>query len=521
MIKENINKGIAHLNSLEKEAGGLSVKNLSVRLNNITVLKNISFQLRPKEHLAIIGSSGSGKTVLAKALSGKLSYQGSIEFMNKKLFIDFVEQHYHFKNRSNTSDFYYQQRYNSFDSEDAATVMDELQQMMPDASDAEGNLKIDILLQELRMEHRKNAPIIQLSSGEHKRFQLIKALLRAPHRLILDSPFVGLDSESRQKLNKIINETAASGTQIIIITNAHEIPACITHVALLKDGQLESFEETYCTNSNIKKFDTGSHYNFSLIPAANIKIDFSVAVKMVNTSIEYGNRIILNNINWEVRREERWLVKGENGAGKSTLLSLITGDNPKTFANEIYLFDKRRGSGESIWDIKQKIGYMSPELHWYFDTSTTVHQAIGSGFFDTIGLYKKLNANQNQRIEQWLNVFGLSHIHYKPLSAISMSEQRLTLLLRALVKDPPLLLLDEPCQGLDEEQTAKFVYLVDQLCEELDKTLIYISHYENEVPQCIKQVLDLNEGKANIYTLNTQSQWLLEKLSFKKSPVGN
>ena len=349
------------------------------------MLDAVSFQLNYNEHLAIIGSSGSGKTTLAKALTGKIFFQGTIEFGAGKPSINFVEQHYHFKNRSNTSDFYYQQRYNSFDSSDALTVTEELQALSSNDDDA------NTLLDRLQLSHRKQSPLLHLSSGEHKRFQLIKALLIPSQILILDEPFVGLDINSRKQLNNILNELAAKGTQIILITDANEIPSCITHIAHLEKGKLINFSEKSSFDFNDLIHQNTYHYiNANTLPAGKPKADFTTAVKMVNVSVEYGDKKILHNINWEIQRGEKWLLKGPNGAGKSTLLSLIYGDNPQAYANEIYLFDKRRGSGESIWDIKQKIGYVSPELQWYFDTSITVFDAVASGFFDTIGLYKKL-----------------------------------------------------------------------------------------------------------------------------------
>jgi len=170
------------------------------------------------------------------------------------------------------------------------------------------------------------------------------------------------------------------------------------------------------------------------------------------------------------------------------------------------LFDKRRGRGESIWDIKQKIGYVSPELHAFFDKNISCYDAIASGFFDTVGLYKKLSSQQHQLIQQWLDFLRISHVHQKPLSSISSGGQRLTLLARALVKNPPLLVLDEPCQGLDDEQKEQFIQLVDDLCEQLDKTLIYVSHYQNEIPQCINNILLLKEGKQTIYKIDKQAE---------------
>ncbi len=481
--------------------------NVSVKLQGITVLNGVSFDVQQNQHLAIVGASGSGKTTLAKALAGHAFAKGNIGILFDKSSsleprVQLIEQRYTFKNLSNVKDFYYQQRFNSFDAEDAPTVMQELLQI----ADKNDHEKIEQWLDELGMQHRKDAPIIQLSSGEHKRFQLIKALIHPSQILILDYPFIGLDVESRKKLHNIINETAASGTTVILITDVHEIPDCITHVLHLEDGELEAFEEKECFNfSSVTHHHNHPHFNIHALPVQPSTNNFSIAVEMKNVSVKYGGKKILNNISWKVDRGDKWLLKGHNGAGKSTLLSLITGDNPQAYANEIYLFDKRRGYGESIWDIKQKIGYVSPELHAFFEKNISCYDAIGSGFFDTVGLYKKLSQEQHQLIQQWLDFLRISHVHQKPLSSISSGGQRLTLLARALVKNPPLLVLDEPCQGLDDEQKEQFVQLIDDLCEQLDKTLIYVSHYEEEIPECVDKVLLLEAGHETIYKLNNKA----------------
>src|SRR6476661_2680692 len=226
-------------------SSSIIANNITVTLQGNHLLQNISFELTSNEHLAIIGLSGSGKTTLAKVLAGQLFAKGHVEinYNNSSSLlhkVQLIEQRYQFKNLSNVSDFYYQQRFNSFDAADALTVMQELQQVASHHPDAE--VKIEEWLQQLGMYHRKDAPIIQLSSGEHKRFQLIKGLLSPPQILILDTPFVGLDKGARKQLQRIINSIAANGTQLIIITDEHEVPDCITHVAYLEEGELKAFE---------------------------------------------------------------------------------------------------------------------------------------------------------------------------------------------------------------------------------------------------------------------------------------
>lgn len=469
---------------------------MQIKANNITIrqgnfeLQNISFSLNEKENLVVTGASGSGKTTLAKALCGKLFLAGELKMdysTNTDLLpkVVYVEQRYTIKNRSNIIDGYYQQRYNSADNEDSYTVSEELKFVSDDEQ------RIDFLLNELSIAYLKNKPLLQLSSGEHKRFQLIKALLKPTQLLVLDEPFVGLDVASRKKLNEILNTISNLGTKLIIIAGTHHhFPDCVTHVLELDNGKLKNFVE--------KKNFVVTHpvitpvFDYAALPLQERKSNFENAVLMKNVTVKYGDKIILNNINWQIKKGERWLLKGRNGAGKSTLVSLIAADNPQAYANEIYLFDKRRGSGESIWDIKQNIGFVSPEMYASFDKSISCFDTVASGYFDTMGLYKKLSTEQIQYIRDWLKALHVADLAQKRLADISSGMQRLFLLIRAFIKNPPLLIFDEPCQGLDEFQTEAFINLVDDICMQTDTTMIYISHYENEVPACVNHCLNLD-----------------------------
>ena len=204
----------------------------------------------------------------------------------------------------------------------------------------------------------------------------------------------------------------------------------------------------------------------------------------------------MDRVNWQVNRGERWALSGPNGAGKSTLLSLINGDSPQAYANDIHLFDRKKGSGESIWDIKRRIGYVSPELHLYFDRGVTCFRAVASGLTDTMVYDKRLSEAQRSTVAQWLDVFHLTHRKDERLATLPLGEQRRVLLARTMVKNPPVLILDEPCQGLDAQQTQEFRATVDTLCRSLEKTLIFVSHYSDDLPECVNRMLVLQEGQA-------------------------
>lgn len=476
----------------------LRVQHLTVQCAGRAVLADVSFTVARGQILAVIGPSGSGKSSLIKALAGHHFGDSNIHFEKIKGHTPHtvsISQQHHFKNLSNTSAFYYQQRFNSFDAEDALMVGDVLGELCDDEALIASTLTL------LGISYARATRLIQLSNGEHKRFQLAKAVLQRADWLLLDSPYTGLDIEARKLLNELIDALVAKGIQVLLVTSYTDLPKCVTHIAYLGDGTLKNImpRKTFEKKTQIIS-------GRQLLPSLDLRLikemvpayaheEFAVAIRMDCTSVTYNDRKILDNINWRVNKGECWSVSGHNGAGKSTLLSLITGDNPQAFANEIYLFDRKKGSGESIWDIKQKIGYVSPELHHYFEPGCRVFEVVASGLFDTIGLFRKLSERQISMVRNWMDLLQVSDFSGRMFSQLSNGEQRLVLLTRALVKNPPMLILDEPCQGLDADLSKWFIHLINDICVYLHKTLVYVSHYQEEIPPCVTYTLKLEKGK--------------------------
>lgn len=479
----------------------LRAKSLTVKQAGQTILNNLSFSIQTGEQWAIVGPAGSGKTTLLKALSGRQHITGQIVLHennpapNKKVVL--VEQQHHFKNLSNTSNFYYQQRFNSQDAEDAITVEEDLQAALLKSKAVKEQLRE--LTEIFDIKKLLSERLIQLSNGENKRLQIVKALLLQPAFLLLDNPFTGLDVKSRQRLEEVLDEVGKSGIHIIMVTSASLLPFFITHVLSLSGSESYNIEAIDPTEWNESHTIASTNFSFDhqllqQLTSHNKYPLFQYAVKMINVNISYHHKI-LDNINWEVQNGERWSLSGPNGSGKSTLLSLVNADNPQAYANDIYLFDRKRGSGESIWDIKKKTGFVSPELHLYFEKGTNCFDVVASGLFDTVGLFRKINEQQATSVAKWMELLKIEHLRKKFLNQLSNSQQRLVLLARALVKNPPLLILDEPCQGLDEEQSTMFKEIINEICISGNKTLIYVSHYIEEIPECVTKFIKLENGK--------------------------
>ncbi len=491
----------------------IKLTDITVKKGNTTILTNIILDIKTTENWAIIGENGSGKTTLLQLLAGNTEGVNGLCERHTGLKTELVASSFKTNRLVNKAYQYYQQRYTADGAALAPTVYEVVQNQVKPLNTVDEKSVIlppkpytDAAVEGwanlLKINHLLHHKIVTLSNGETRRVHLLMALLKQPHILLLDNPFIGLDVDSRHILHTILNHITTTSIQIIIVCAAAEMSECITNAVVLKEGKIaEILRGSQISEKRTvieKKHTFPTLLNQDLLTEIKHKLsfnDFEYAVRFRNTTIQYGTEKVVNNVSWDVKKGERWALLGPNGSGKSSLLSLITADNPQGYRNDFDLFDRKRGSGESIWQIKKRIGFVSPELHLYADAHNQVWKIIASGLFDVAALYKSLTVAEAQTVGDYIKLFSLESVKDKLLYQLSSGQQRLVFLARALVKNPPLLVLDEPCQGLDPAHIAYFRDLVNELVVSMDKTLIYVTHYEAEIPACVNQVFRIEKGE--------------------------
>lgn len=334
--------------------------------------------------------------------------------------------------------------------------------------------------------------VITLSSGELRKFQLTKTLFANPSLLIMDNPFIGLDAETRDQLKELLQLLTEKHKLdiILVLSKTDDIPTFVSEVIELRNGKVLppcSREEYYNRQLPIPPHVLSKEKQEAILALPYQDNDYHTeeVIKMRQVSIRYGERTILSNLDWTVHNGERWALSGQNGSGKSTLLSLVCADNPQSYACDITLFDRPRGSGESIWDIKKHIGYVSPEMHRSYQRDLPAIRIVASGLKDSVGLYVKPNEDEYAVCRFWMDIFGLEDLYNRTFMKLSSGEQRLVLLARAFVKDPQLLILDEPLHGLDLRNRRLVKDVIETFCQRRNKTMVMVTHYEEELPPII------------------------------------
>ena len=473
----------------------ISVSNGVTRHPLYRMGKPVDFCLNAGEQLAVVGPNGGGKSILIDIIIGKYPLlMNEVEYDFSPSSSNLVSDNLRyitFRDSYGDADgsYYYQQRWNSQDMENIPVVGD----LLPQCKDE--HLK-ESLYTLFRIEEMLQKPIILLSSGELRKFQLTKTLLSGPRVLIMDNPFIGLDSGTRDLLKSLLAELIkVIGLQVILVlSKSDDIPDFITHVITVEnmicgeklprsEYQGVCVPEKMLSDEKIQAI-LDMPYKDNLYKAANV-------VKLNKVSIRYGERTILRELDWTVKCGEKWALSGENGAGKSTLLSLVCADNPQSYACDITLFDRKRGSGESIWEIKKHIGYVSPEMHRAYLKNIPAIDIVASGLHDSIGLYKRPKEEDRAVCLFWMDIFGVKQLADRSFLQLSSGEQRLVLLARAFVKDPELLILDEPLHGLDLYNRRLVKDVIETFCHRNDKTMIMVTHYKEELPACITDSLYL------------------------------
>lgn len=500
----------------------------------------VNFTLNQGETLAIVGDNASGKTMLIDILTGAhpLMPTNPVRYdftpSTAPLVSDNI-RHITFRDTYGTATdatYYHQQRWNQHDVTLSPTVAQQLQESLqqahtaltrrtvydrfvvrdtptdtPTEAEAQQRRQLhdhllalrDRLYDTLNLRPLLDKHLVMLSSGEMRKFQLTRILLTNPRLLIIDNPFIGLDVAARQQLQDLLTHltTQTQTTLILVVSRPDDIPPCVTHVVPVAHMEVmpKQTRQEYLTQHTAPNHSplTPEHRQAILLqhPTTPHHSTSDPVVQFRNVTIRYGQRTILHNLNLTVRQGEHWALTGDNGAGKSTLLSIVCADNPQAYANDIILFGHQRGHGESIWDIKRHIGYVSPEMHRSYLRDLPVLRIVASGMSDMQGHYLTPRHEHQAQTHFWLSVFGIDHLADTSFLRLSSGEQRLVLLARAFVRNPSLLILDEPLHGLDPTRRALVLDIIQTYASQPRNTLIMVTHYPEELPPCIDHRIHL------------------------------
>ncbi|MBL4819870.1 MAG: ATP-binding cassette domain-containing protein [Gammaproteobacteria bacterium] len=491
----------------------VTIKNASVRISRTRQLKVGNFQILPGQHWCVFGGNGAGKTLLARMISGDLlpglryvSYGPEFEPASDLINVSFEEQQklWERDNRHDVSEY-------MADALDVGTTVDALltQRAVGSRKETESDLQI---LRELGIEQIRDSGVRFLSSGQVRKVLLARALLSKQagraRLLILDEPLEAIDKQSQPQVADLINLWMDQDNSTLALCRSEQnILSGITHMAVMKDLQIlrqgpvdevrnsEEFRQLTQLKMNrrirIPRSGPLPEKNNSAAPPIQLR----------GVTALYRDKLVLNNISWKMDRCHNTLIEGPNGCGKSTLLSLIDGENHKAYGQEVYLFGLKRGSGESVWDIKSHFGVVSNEIHTKYIRGRKVLDVVVSGFFDSIGLYDDSGGSQIEIARQWLAQLGIAELTKDSYEEISFGQQKLVLLARAMVKQPDILILDEPCVGLDDHFRSFILRAVDAITQSTSTQIVFVSHTEGEQPDCINQHIRFVPAGTGGYTL--------------------
>ncbi len=464
----------------------IKLENAELQLKQQKLLENFSWELKTHENWTFIGPNGAGKSLLAGLLSQR--YKGlGVQFLldPKKI------QEVSFSTVQESLDY---EAWND-DSEFIEGGFDKGRSVKEFICEGGYTIAEHLILQ-FNLQKFLNTGIKFISNGEMRKAHILRALVRDPQILILDGIYEGLDKQSKAQISQIIEELSQSIQIINCVQDSEQIPDSCTHLLCLDQCKVIQFGPRSRVQSS-REFERlfkepppipqqlPASYSCSEIIEKGSEI-----IRMRDLSVKYGDKVVIDQLTWSVKAGEHWCISGPNGAGKTTLLSLISADNPQGYGKDFYLFGRKRGSGESIWDIKKRIGIVTTELQLEYHQNIVALDVVVSGFFDSIGLYREADASHIQIARDWLKTLGLSQLESISFEKLSYGERRSVLLARAMVKSPNILILDEPCQGLDKRNRTALMNTVSFLAKETDMTILYVSHKAEAQLDFIKSHLE-------------------------------
>lgn len=468
----------------------VQLRDLSVDFDGQFQLTEINWQLDRSQHWMITGTNGSGKSALAAVLAGAGEIlSGTIDGLPAEVALVSYEAQGELIDAERRKD--------DADILDVISEGTPVQEILDQVCKDEGLARL--LIEKFGLTPLLDRSFRKLSTGETRKVMLIRALTSQADLLVLDEPFDGLDARTHKMLLEHLESLVGKVPMVLVLNRFDECPEFITDIAYIDSGELRhcvrrSDEKSYADLYQLLHLKKSELQVPEADPSSDIPLlDKSAPlVRISNASIQYSDAVIFRDLSWTIERNQHWQLTGPNGSGKTGLLSLITGDHPQCYVNDIFVFGYQRGQGESIWQIKQFIGYVSTALQWEYRVSTSLRHVIISGFYDSIGLYSKYTDKQKDIADQWLALLGMRHRADQPFNQLSHGDKRLLLIARAMVKHPPLLILDEPCLGLDDMNRQLVLALIEKICAGSETSVIYVNHHAEDKITGIEHYLALD-----------------------------
>lgn len=463
---------------------------VTLRLRERRILPGTDWTIRPGERWAVLGPNGAGKTTLVRALTGEVPVVGGrlrpaepqrlrsqsalVSFERGRRLLLRAEAH------ARGRDF-------AGDPDPGLRVEDLLPPERSGAREAAAQAGLGI-------ERLRGRRIAELSTGELRRLQIALALAAAPRLLILDEPCEGLDAEARAALAAQLGWRLPRECALVWVTHRpEELPAGITHLLAVREGRVvfqgRAGQEAWARLGEMLAPPAVRPARPPYGAGGGRTGEVRIALRGVR--VMHRGATVFEDFSWTVRDGEHWAVLGPNGSGKSTLLRLVTGEHPQAYANRIEVLGARLGGGRTLREHRRDIGWVSAELHVGYSAAATARDVVLSGRFDSIGLYRRVPEEACAAACRLLAELGARELAERPFLQLSAGEQRLVLLARALVKPPRILILDEPCQGLDPLHRRRFLDAVDRFAAAGRATVICVAHEEGDLPGCITHRLRL------------------------------
>lgn len=494
----------------------VSIDHAQCRIGSKALLSIDRFSIEPGQHWCLFGQNGSGKTLLANLLAGKrmesgsyVSYDASFDAARDLHIVSFEEQQrlWERDNRLDISEF-------SGDAQDKGTLVAELIRASRPKQGQDDALLAE-LIRQLALESLLESGIRFLSSGQIRKVLIARSLYAcrdgSTQLLILDDPLESIDRDSQERIrNTIANHMGSQFSSLQLCRRRQDILPGVSHMAVMerdgntmkisRQGPLADVLQTpeYRGASEVGPEAIASLN--TLLPKEAASRDISEElIRLENVQASYGEKRVLVDVNWLMTAQDHVLIEGPNGCGKSTLLSLIDGENHKGYGQQVFLFGRLKGSGETIWETKKHFGLVSNELHNKYIKGWRVLDVVVSGFFDSVGLYDESGSRELAAARHWIAALGLASSERQYYHEMSFGQQRLVLLARAMIKQPRILILDEPCVGLDDYHRQLILTLLDAIAERTSTNILYVTHVADEKPGCINQVLRFKEQQGGGY----------------------